>query len=83
MNAFVWAAFGLIAGLVPLAAFTLYAHELDGVAALVVGGTLTTLTLLCLAEGFHRSAYFDVPVVCAATTWIGGLIFARFLGRSP
>lgn len=83
MNAFTWAALGLIAGLVPLAAFTLYARELDAVCALVLGGTLTTLTLLCLAEGFHRSAYFDVPIVCAATTWVGGLIFARFLGRSP
>lgn len=83
MNAFTWAGLGLIGGIVPLAAFTLSARELDAVVALVLCGTLTTLALLCLGEGFHRSAYFDVPIVCAATAWVGGLIFARFFGRSP
>jgi multisubunit Na+/H+ antiporter MnhF subunit len=83
MNAFTWASFGLIVGFVPLAAFMLLAPEIDGVVALSLCGTLATLALLCLGEAFHRSAYFDVPVACAAMTWIGGLVFARFFGRSP
>ena len=83
MTAFTWASLGLIAGIVPLAVFMLYARELDGVVALTACGTLTTLALLCLGEGFHRSAYFDVPIISAATTWISGLTFARFFGRSP
>jgi multisubunit Na+/H+ antiporter MnhF subunit len=56
-------------------------RPIDGLVALELAGAVVTLVLLCLAEGFHRSAYFDVPVVCAALTWVGGLVFARFLGR--
>ncbi len=82
MNAFTWASLGLIAGLVMLGAFVLVAQVLDAVVALLLCGTLTTLTLICLAEAFHRSAYMGLPVICAATTWLGGLVFARFLGRS-
>lgn len=65
----------------PLGAVCVLAREIDGVAALELCGALATLVFLCLAEGFHRSAYFDVPVICAAVTWIGGLVFARFFGR--
>ena len=83
MNAFAWASLGLIAGFVPLTGVVLVAREIDGVVALELCGTLATLALLCLGEAFHRSSYFDVPVVCAATTWVGGMIFARFFGRSP
>jgi multisubunit Na+/H+ antiporter MnhF subunit len=82
VNAFLWASVGLIAGFVPLGAFALYAPELDAVVALAMCGTLATLALLCLGEGFHRSSYFDVPVISVATTWVGGLVFARFFGRS-
>ena len=82
MNAFAWASLGLVLGFVPLGAVVLLARELDGVVALELCGTLATLALLCLGEAFHRSAYFDVPVVCAAMTWAGGLIFARFFGRA-
>lgn len=81
MNAFTIAAFALLLGFVPLAIVCIRRRELDGVAALQLCGTLTTLIFLCLAEGFHRPAYYTVPVISAAATWIGGLVFARFLGR--
>lgn len=81
MNAFTIAATALLAGFVPLGALCVAGREIDAVVALQVAGTLATLILLCLGEGFHRSAYFDVPVACAVCTWIGGLIFARFFGR--
>jgi multicomponent Na+:H+ antiporter subunit F len=81
VNAFTWAAFGLIVAFAPLLGFVLVAREIDAVVALELCGTLTTLILLCLAEGFHRSAYMDLPVVAAAMTWIGGLVYARFFGR--
>jgi len=55
--------------------------ELDGVAALELGGAIATLVLLCLGEAFHRSAYFDVPVVCVVLTWIGVLVFTRFFAK--
>lgn len=39
------------------------------------------MVLLCLGEGFHRSAYFDVPIVCVVLTWIGALVFTRFFAK--
>ena len=81
MTAFMWASFGLIACLVPLVLVMMLGREIDGVVALALCGTVTTLALLCLAQAFQHSAYFDVPVACAVATWISGLIFARFFGR--
>jgi multisubunit Na+/H+ antiporter MnhF subunit len=57
------------------------AGAIDAVVAVQLCGTLATLTLLCLAEGFHRGIYFNVALISAGTAWIGGLIFARFFGR--
>ena len=65
----------------PLGVVCVLEREIDGVVALQLCGTLTTLILICLAEGFHRSAYMGLAVVSAAVTWIGGLVFARFFGR--
>jgi hypothetical protein len=49
--------------------------------ALELSGAVVTTALLCLAEGFQRSAYFNLPLIAAGATWIGGLSFVRFLGR--
>ncbi|HZT16740.1 MAG TPA: monovalent cation/H+ antiporter complex subunit F [Gaiellaceae bacterium] len=81
MNAFTIAALALLAGYVPLGIVVLRAREIDALVALEACGVIATLCLMCLGEGFHRGVYFDVPVIAAATTWIGGLVFARFLGR--
>ena len=81
MNAFTIAATLLLLGFVPLGAVCLLAREIDGVAALQLCGTLATLVLLCLAEGFHESSYFGVAVVAATLTLVGCLVFARFFGR--
>jgi multisubunit Na+/H+ antiporter MnhF subunit len=81
MNAFTVAGLALLVGFAPLLYVCVREREIDGVAALELCGVLATLIFLCLAEGFHRSAYLDVPVICAAATWIGGLVYARFLGR--
>jgi len=81
VNAFLIAALALLAGFVPLGIAALRLHVLDGVVALQLGGATTTLILICLAEGFHRSSYFDLPVICAVLTLVSGLVFARFFGR--
>jgi multisubunit Na+/H+ antiporter MnhF subunit len=81
VTAFTWAAFGLLACFVPLVLVVLLAREIDGVVALELCGTVATLVLICLAQSFGRTAYFGVAIVCAATTWVGGLVFARFFGR--
>jgi len=81
VTAFMWASFGLIACFVPLVFVLLFGREIDGVVALELCGTLTTLVLICLAQAFGRTAYFTLPVISATTTVVGGLVFARFFGR--
>jgi len=70
----------LLAGLVPCGWVVARGRELDGVVALELASTLVTIVLLLLAEGFHRSSYFTVPVVLAALSFVGTLIFVRLLG---
>jgi multisubunit Na+/H+ antiporter MnhF subunit len=81
VNAFTVAATALVAGFVPLGWVAVRRRPIDGLVALELAGTLTMLTLLCFAEGFHRSFEYGVAIVAAVLTWTGGLVFARFLGR--
>lgn len=81
MNAFTVAATALVVGLLPLLGVAVWRRPIDGLIALELAGTLATLSLLCFAEGFHRSFEYAVAVVAAALVWTGGLVFARFLGR--
>lgn len=81
MNAFTIAASALLVGFLPLAIVALRTRPIDGVVALQLAGTVGTLVLLCLAEGLHRSFLYALPVVSALMSWIGGLVFVRFLGR--
>ena len=81
MNAFAVAASALLVGLLPLGVVALRRRAIDGLVALEAAGALVVLATLCLAEAFHRSTYFTVAVIAAPMSWIGGLVFARFLGR--
>jgi multisubunit Na+/H+ antiporter MnhF subunit len=81
VSVFLIAASVLLVAMVVPGIVCVRARTIDAVVAVELCGTLATLTLLCLAEGFHRGIYFNVALVCAATSWIGGLIFARFFGR--
>jgi multisubunit Na+/H+ antiporter MnhF subunit len=81
MNAFLWAATALVILLVPLLAVAALRRPIDGLVALELAGVLLTLVLLCLAEGFHRSFEYSLAIMAAVLSTIGGLVFARFLGR--
>ena len=81
MSVFLIAASVLLVAMVIPGVVCLRAPTIDAVVALELCSTLATLTLLCLAEGFHRGIYFNVALVCAGTSWISGLIFARFFAR--
>lgn len=81
MNAFTLAATVLLVGYAPLGWVALRHRPIDGVVALELGGGLAVLILLCLAEGFHRSFEYTLPIVAAVMSWIGSLVFVRFLGR--
>lgn len=81
MNPFLLAATALLIGFLPIGLVCVRGGTFDALAALELGGAQATVILLCLAEGFRRPVYFDVPVVCAVLCWVSGMIFARFLGR--
>jgi multisubunit Na+/H+ antiporter MnhF subunit len=81
MNAFLIAATVLIASLAPLLAVASLRRPIDGLVALETAGAIATLTLLCLSVGLGQPAFFTVPIIAAVASWIGCLVFARFLGR--
>jgi multisubunit Na+/H+ antiporter MnhF subunit len=81
MNAFIWAGTALVVLQLPLLAVAAIRRPVDGLVALEFSGILLTLTLMCLAEGFHRSFEYTVAIMAAVLATIGGLVFARFLGR--
>lgn len=81
MNAFEVAATALLCGYFPLGYVAFTRRAVDGLVALELGGTIAMLSILCFAEGFHRSFEYAVAVVAAVLSWAGGLVFARFLSR--
>ena len=81
MNAFLLAGTVLLGLIVLPGIVCVRARPIDGAVALQLSGTLVTTALLALAEGYHRGIYFSVALVAALVSWIGGLVFARFLGR--
>jgi multisubunit Na+/H+ antiporter MnhF subunit len=81
VNAFAWAATVLLVGYVPLLVVALRRRPIDGLLALEMGGILLVLILLCLSEAFHRSFEYAVAIMAAVMTFVGGMVFARFIGR--
>jgi multisubunit Na+/H+ antiporter MnhF subunit len=81
VNVWLAAATVLLAGLVPCGWVLLRARVLDGLVALELASTLVTVVLVLLAEGFHRSSYFPLPLVLAGIGFVGALVFVRFLGE--
>jgi multisubunit Na+/H+ antiporter MnhF subunit len=81
VNAFLVAATVLIAALAPLLLATSLRRPIDGLVALETAGAVVVLALLCLSVGLGQSILFVLPVIAAVVSWIGCLVFARFLGR--
>lgn len=81
MNAFLIAATVLVAALAPLLLVASVRRPIDGLVAVEAAAAVTTLALLCLSVGLGDSVLFTVAVIAAVASWIGGLVFARFLGR--
>jgi multisubunit Na+/H+ antiporter MnhF subunit len=81
MNAFLIAGTVLLAALAPLLVVASVRRPIDGLVAVETGGAVATLALVCLSVGLGNSLYFTVAVIAAVASLIGGLVFARFLGR--
>lgn len=80
MNVWLVAATVLLAGLVPCGWVLLRGQIEDALVAIELVSTLVTVVLLLLAEGFHRSVYFELALVLAAMSFVGALVFVRFIG---
>jgi multisubunit Na+/H+ antiporter MnhF subunit len=80
VNTWLVAATVLLCGLLPCGWVLLRGDVLDALVALELASTLATVVLVLLAEGFHRSSYFTLPLVLAGLGFVGSLIFVRFLG---
>jgi len=71
----------LACGLLPCLYVCLREPLLDALVGLELAAAIAALVLLLLAEGFHRSSYFTLPIVLAALAFVGTMVFIRFLGE--
>jgi multisubunit Na+/H+ antiporter MnhF subunit len=53
----------------------------SALAALELASTITTLSLLMIAQGLRRDPFIDLALVSAILSFTGALTFARFLER--
>jgi multicomponent Na+:H+ antiporter subunit F len=81
VNAFLVAAAVLLAGLGPCLWVAIRAEIVGALGALELASTITTLTLLCIAQGLHHDSFMDLALVSAILSFAGSLAFARFLER--
>jgi len=81
VNVFLWTATALIALELPLLVFASVSPRFDALAALQASAALFTLTLIALAQGFHRPSYTILAVVASVLTFSGGMVFVRFFAR--
>ena len=81
MNAWLIAAMVLLFGLGPCIWVVMRGSRVSALVALQLASTLTTLTLLLIAQGLHRDPYADLALVSALLSFAGSLTFVRFLER--
>lgn len=79
MSADIAAATALLVGLAACLARASRGSVLVRLVGLQLGGTVTALSLLLLAEGFGRSSYLILALVLALLSFAGLLVFVRFL----
>lgn len=79
MNAFLWTATALLAGLALPGAVCLRAGTMSRLVALQASGSTAAVVLLLVAEGSHRPVYFDVAIAASVLSFAASLVFARFL----
>ena len=81
MNSWEWATLAILLGLIPCGAVVIRRGTADGLAALQLAGTITTLALLFLAAGSARPSSADLALTMGVLAFPSGLVFAFFLER--
>ena len=80
---FTTGAIALLLALLPMAYVAMRGRVEDGLVALQLAGALATIAVVCLGVGLGSTAFTGLAVITAVMTWVGGLVFARFLDRRP
>lgn len=81
MNYWLWSAAALMIALLSCLYICAFKPAADRLVALEFGSVIVTLQMVLLAEGFHRSSFYDLPLTLALLSFGGGMVFARFLQR--
>ena len=81
MNVWLIGATILLFGLLPCLWLGVRGSPAEALVGMELAGALVTVVLMLLAEGFHRSSYFVLPLVSAVLAFVGALVFVRFLGE--
>jgi multicomponent Na+:H+ antiporter subunit F len=81
VNAFLWAGTALVALELPLLLFVSRAPRFDALVAVEAGASIFTLSLVLLAQGFHRTSYTILGMVAAVLTFAGSMVFVRFFEK--
>lgn len=81
MNVWLLAAAGFLPSLALNGIVCFRGDAVSRVVGLEMAGVIASLTLVALAEGFHRVPFHDVPLTLALLAFGAGLVFARFLER--
>lgn len=81
MTAFVVAAIGMLAGIIPCGIVLVRGKLMEAVVAYEFISSIAVMVLILLAQGFRRPAEFELPVVLAVLLFGSGLVFVRFLER--
>jgi multicomponent Na+:H+ antiporter subunit F len=81
VNVWLFGATVLLLGFLPCGWIALRESRMDALVALELAGTVSTLVLVLLAQGFDRASYYSVPLTLAFLSFVGALLLARFLGR--
>lgn len=81
MNVWLLGATAALVGFLPLLWVVARATRIDALVALQAAQGLATIVLILLSEGFHQASYFVLPDALAVISFVGTLLFARFMGR--
>jgi multicomponent Na+:H+ antiporter subunit F len=81
VNEWLVAAAAMLTLLIPCTFVLMRGAPVDRLLGLELGTTITSLSMLLLAEGFDRSIYFDLALVYTALSFTGTLAIVRFLER--
>ena len=81
MNAWLLTSAALLFALVPCGIIVFRGRAIDRLIGLEMGGIITTLVLLLLAEGMKNPNFYDLALAAGLLAFGGGLVFVRFLER--